>query len=469
MDIEQKIIVAFEFGSSAICGIAGYRNPDGKFNILGLEIERKPESIQRGVIYNIDTTTNAIKSIVERLNSKLKTQITRAYVGLAGQSLHSVENEVERELETKVKVTEEIVDSLKDTNLDEMSRKYENSEVHHIVPQEYYIGHSQVINPVGVQAEQIKACYVNIIARKALRENIEQCMAKAGLEIVDILISPLMLANSLLTDNDKRSGCALVDFGAGTTTVLVYTNNILRKLVVLPIGGNNITADIANCTKTFQEEAESIKRKYGVAFVANKKENPQPIEISNYRTTDENEIQYIVGARQEEIITNVWFQVKEESEKLLAGIFVTGGAALIKGMDDAIRHITNFDRLRTAKPLITRAEVAQNVSTPTDVNVDTLIALLLSGDKNENCVSGAPVLPVDGEKAGGSGEDSSGGNGDVGNTEGEPAPKPGEDEDKEGKKGKKRKKSGSSLANTLRSIGSKLAGFVAEEEEDEDD
>ncbi len=390
METGQNIIVAFEFGSSAICGIAGYKKPDGKFDILGLEIERTPESIQRGVIYNIDTTTTAIKNIVNRLSSKLKTQITKAYVGLAGQSLHSVKNEVDRILETKVKVTDEIVYNLMDNNLDTLAAKYENSEVHHVIPQEYVIGHAQVNNPVGVQAEQIKACYVNIIARKTLRENIEQCMSKAGLEIVEpLLISPLSLAEFLLSDSDKRSGCALVDFGAGTTTVLVYTNNILRKLVVLPIGGNNITADIANCTQMFQEEAETVKRKYGIAFVEAKADNPQIIEISNDRTIDENELQFIVGARQEEIIANAWHHIKDESEKLLAGIIITGGAAQIKKMDEAIRHLTNFDRLRIAKPLVTCTEVAQDVSTPSDVNIDTLIALLLSG--TENCVSGDPV------------------------------------------------------------------------------
>ncbi len=390
METGQNIIVAFEFGSSAICGIAGYKKPDGKFNILGLEIERDSESVQRGVIYNIDTTTTAIKNIVERLSAKLKTKITKAYVGLAGQSLHSVVNKVDRPLETKVKITEEVVDNLKDNNIDTIHAKYENSEVHYVVPQEYTIGPSQVGNPVGIQAERIKASYVNIIARKTLRENIEQCMSKAGLEIVEpILISPLALADSLLSDSDKRSGCALIDFGAGTTTVLVYTNNILRKLVVIPIGGNNITADIANCTITFPNEAEEIKRKHGIAYVEKKKEKPQAIEISNDRTIDENELQVIVGARQEEIIANAWHHIKEESDKLIAGIVITGGAAQIKAMNEAIRRFTNFDRLKPAKPLVTCVEVAQDITTPTDVNIDTLIALLLSGEKN--CVSGDPI------------------------------------------------------------------------------
>ncbi len=454
METGQNIIVAFEFGSSAICGIAGYKKPDGKFNILGLEIERKPESIQRGVIYNIDTTTTAIKNIVGRLNSKLKTQITKAYVGLAGQSLHSVENEVDRVLETKVKVTDEIVCNLMDNNLDTLAEENPDWEVFDAVPQEYLIGHSSVINPVGVQAEQIKARYVNVIARKTLRENIKQCMERAGLEIVDTLISPLTLSNFLLSENDKRSGCALVDFGASTTTVSVFIKGMLRHLVVIPIGGDNITIDIVQCKKVFPDVAEGIKRKHGAAYVSTTTDNPQSIDINSDRTIDENDLQTIIGARQEEIIANAWNHIEGFRDNLIEGVVITGGAAQIKNMCEAIRHFTNFERVKAAKSLITLTEVAQGISPPAEVNLDTLVALLLSGEVN--CVNG--------EIMGGSDDD----NNDDDEEQNDNGKKGPDDDEQKGKqKGEKEeKKEGGSSISKFKAFFEALIHAVSEEEED---
>ncbi len=388
MGTEQNIIVAFEFGSSAICGIAGQKKPDGTVKVLGLEIEKAPGSVQRGVIYNIDTTTTAIKNIATRLGDKLKVRVTKAYVGISGQSLHTERNVITRKFDTKVKVTAELTDNLNDNN---RSTQYKDSDILDVVPQEYVMGHHREVDPIGVQTEGIEAHYVNIVARRVLSDNIKQCMKKAGVGIVETFISPIALADALLGDNDKRSGCALVDFGAETTTVSVYTSNILRSLVVIPLGGNNITADLVNGKQLFRDEAENMKRKYGIAYVATETDKPQSIPISNNRTIDENELLSIIGARQEEIIANIWEQVKDRSRNLLAGIITTGGAAQIKDMTEAIKHHTGFDRVKAAKSLITSVEVSHGVNTPRDVNLDTLIALLMCG--TDSCVEETKETP----------------------------------------------------------------------------
>ncbi len=390
MGTEQNIIVALEFGSYAICGIAGQRKPDGTMKVLGLEIEKVAGSVRRGVIYNIDTTTTAISNIVNHLSDKLKVKVTKAYVGISGQSLHTEQNVIKRNFETKLKVTTELTDNLKENNI---ATEYKDFEILDVIPQEFIVGHHTVIDPVGIQTESIEARYVNVIARKVLQENIRQCMQKAKVEIADIFISPIALADKLLTDSEKRSGCALADFGAGTTTVSVYTSNMLRSLVVIPLGGNNITTDLINSKQLYQEEAEGLKRKNGIAYVAADTEMPQTFPINNNRTIDENELQSIIGARQEEIIANVWNQIEEVSEKLLAGIIITGGAALIKDMTEAIKHHTDFDRVKVAKSLVTLVEVAQGVNTPQDVNIDTLIALLMHG--TDSCVEKkVPATPT---------------------------------------------------------------------------
>lgn len=379
MGADKEIIVALEFGTSAIRGIAGKKKADGTIQILDIEQERTTDAIQRGVIYNIDKTTQAITQIIGRLNDRLNINIVRAYVGVGGQSLRTASNYVSRGLEMKVKITPEIVDNLMDNN---RTTQYTDAEILDVVPQEYIVGNRAITDPIGIQSDQIEARFMNVIARKSLLENIHKCMKLAEVEIADIFISPLALADALLTDSEKRSGCALVDFGAGTATVAVFTANLLRHLVVIPLGGANITNDIAAAHQMDFEEAEALKRKHGIAYVAADSDNPQMIPISNDRTLSENELQYIIGARQEEIIMNVWQQIKNLSDKLLAGIVITGGAAQLKDMPEAIKHFTQFQKVKSAKSLITATEVGTGVTTPQGNSIDTLIALLMHGDTN---------------------------------------------------------------------------------------
>lgn len=381
MGADKDIIVALEFGTSAIRGIAGRRKADGTIQILDIEKENIANAIQRGVIYNIDKTTQAITTIVSRLNERLNMLVVRAYVGIGGQSLHTAGNVVSRNMETKVKITPEIVDNLKDNNL---TTQYSKSRILEVVPQEYIVGNRTVTDPVGIQSEQIEARFMNVVAKNTLIENIQKCMRMANIEIVDMLISPLALADVLLTDSEKRSGCAMVDFGAGTTTVAIYNGNLLRHLTVIPLGGNNITDDIATGHQMESDEAETLKRKRGIAYVAAESDNPQMLPISNDRTISENDLLYIIGARQEEIIANVWSHIEPVSDKLLSGIVITGGAAQLKDMPEAIKHFTQFSKVKAAKSLITTAEVAAAVTTPQGISIDTLIALLMHG--KENCV-----------------------------------------------------------------------------------
>ena len=137
-------------------------------------------------------------------------------------------------------------------------------------------------------------------------------------------ISPIALADSVLTEAEKRSGCALVDLGADTTTVSVYSKNILRHLAVIPLGSNNITKDIASLQME-ESDAEKMKLKYASAYTENADiDNDLMLPIDNERKVDSRKFIEIVESRLEEIVANVWYQVPAEySDKLLGGIILT--------------------------------------------------------------------------------------------------------------------------------------------------
>ena len=451
MEAKNDIIVALEFGTSSIRGIAGRKRQDGSVQILGLEKEDAIDSIQKGVIYNIDRTTSAIHNIVGRLSDKLGVRITRAYVGLAGQSLHTEPNTNKRNMETTVKVTPELIDNMLDIN---RQTQYAGADILDVVVQEYLVGQKPATDPVGIQCDNIEARFLNVVAKTSLRENIEKCMRNANVAIADFIISPLALADALLTPPEKRSGCALVDFGAGTTTISYYKENILRKLVVLPLGGDTITGDIMNVLQVDQEEAERLKRKYGLAYSPTMVEQPKQIAISNDRVADENLLLGIIANRQEEIVLNVGNQLKDFVPNMLSGIVITGAAAQMGDMVTAINQLTKITRVKNARSLIVSAEVADGVSAPQGTSSDTLIALLMKAE-----VGCTEVIKAVEEKTDDEEEKKT-------DDEQKEAEKREEEKAKEIRKTKKEKKIG--FWGRMREIGKKTIDAVTSGEEEED-
>ena len=390
MGAEKDIIIAVELASTAIRAIAGKREPDGSMQVLAFAQEESSNTIRKGIIDNIDKTTQALTRVVGKLNDKLGVRVKSIYIGLGGQSLRSVYNRVLLQFDGLELLSHKTIDKMRDTNSGVV---YPNAEIKEVVPQEFTIGSRSIVDPVGMQAEAIEANFINIIARTTLEENIRKCVAGAGLEIQEVFISPLCEASALLTANEKRSGCALVDMGADTTTVSVYTNNILRHLCVIPLGGSNVTSDITSL-KVEAEEAEELKKKYGIALRSDSEDKTgQKINLSFGRTEDEEKLQEIVEARYEEIIANVWHHISAYKDKMLSGIIVTGGAARIPDLQRAFaRQAGNDLNVRIVKGLPENISISFGVQAGDPDRLYILYALLLAG--KENCVGEATEDPV---------------------------------------------------------------------------
>ena len=390
MGAEKDIIIAVELASTAIRAIAGKREPDGSMQVLAFAQEESSNTIRKGIIDNIDKTTQALTRVVGKLSDKLGVRIKSIYVGLGGQSLRSVHNRVLLQFDGLELLSHKTIDKMRDTNSGVV---YPNAEIKEVVPQEFTIGNRSVVDPVGMQAEMLEANFINIIARTMLEENIRKCVTGAGLEVQEVFISPLCEANALLTANEKRSGCALVDMGADTTTVSVYFNNILRHLCVIPLGGSNVTSDITSL-KVEAEEAEELKKKYGTAYRSDSEDKTgQKINLSFDRTEDEEKLQEIVEARYEEIIANVCHHISAYKDKMLSGIIVTGGAARIPDLPKAFSRQTSGDlNVRIAKGLPENVTISYGVQVGDPDRLYTLYGLLLAG--KENCVGELSEDPV---------------------------------------------------------------------------
>ena len=377
----KEFIVAIELGSSKVTGIAGQKNLDGSINVLAVVKEESSSFIRRGVAYNIDKTALCIANIVKKLTNQLKTEITKVYVGVGGQSIRSVRNVISKDLPADTKVTEQMVIDLMDAN---DAIKYSDQEKLSHVIQEYKVDSQYQIDPVGIQCSHLEGNFLNILQRYTFYKNLNKCFENAGVNVAEMFIAPIALADSVLTETEKRSGCALVDIGAETTTVCVYNKNILRHLAVIPLGSRNITKDIASL-QIEEGDAENMKIKYGCAYTDNADiDNNLVYPIDKDRVVDSRKFIEIVEGRLEEIIENVWNQIPSDyyEKLLLGGIILTGGGSNIKNIEKAFCNYTHLDKIRVAK--FVNYTVKSNNA---DINakngmMNTLLGLLIKGDQN---------------------------------------------------------------------------------------
>ena len=378
--MSTEFIVAIELGSSKMTGIAGKKNLDGSIQVLAFVKEDSSTFIRKGVVYNIDKTAQCLTTIINKLQKQLKRTITQVYVGVGGQSIRSIRNVIAKDLTNEAVVTQEMVVELMDANRNVV---YPDQEILDAAVQEYKVDSQYQLDPVGIQCNRIEGNFLNILQRKTFYKNLNMCFETAGINIAELYLAPLALADSVLTETEKRSGCALVDMGADTTTVSVYSKNILRHLAVIPLGSNNITKDIASLQME-ESDAEKLKLRYASAYTDNSDiDNNMKYSIDNDRQVESRKFIEIVEGRLEEIIANVWCQVPEEyCDKLLGGIILTGGASNMKNIETAFQNYTHIDKIRIAKFVTPTITSTINEITAHDGSMNTVLGLLAKGDIN---------------------------------------------------------------------------------------
>ena len=411
----KEFIVAIELGSSKMTGIAGQKNLDGSITVLAVAKEDSSQIIRKGVVYNIDKTAQCLQGIIKKLESQLKTQIVQVYVGVGGQSVRGVRNVVAKDLPAGTIVTDAMIDELVYANRD---ANYPDQEILDTAVQEYKVDSQFQQDPVGIQCTRLEGNYLNILQRKAFYKNWNRCFEVAGVSIAEMLNAPLALADAVLTEAERRSGCVLIDLGADTTTVSVYTKNILRHLAVIPLGGNNITKDIATLQME-EADAEKMKLKYASAYTDNNEiDNNLKYSIDKDRQVESRRFIEIVEGRLEEIIENAWYQVPTEYyDKMLGGIVLTGGGANMKNIERAFQNHTHIEKIRVAKAPVQIVSGGNDDIKSKNGMMNTVLGLLMKGDIN--CAGGA--LDPNGDLFGSQGASS----GSVANDQ-RPARKPGE-------------------------------------------
>ncbi len=373
-------IVAIELGSSKITGIAGKKNLDGSIKVLAVVKEDATSCIRKGVVNNIDKTVQALGTVIKKLENILKTKIARVYVGVNGQSIRSEKNIIVKQLPADTKVTVDMVNGLMDAN---RSMQYPDQEILDAVTQEYKVDNQLQVDPTGFICTRLEGNFLNILWRKSFYRNLNRCFENAGIAIAEMYLSPLSLADAVLTDAERRGGSVLVDLGAETTTVAVYYRDILRHLAVIPLGSNNITKDLTSLQME-DKTAEEMKLKYAAAYTDSSEiDMGKTYPIDHDRNIDMPKFVEIVEARLQEIIENAWHQVPDEYiGKLLGGIVLTGGGSNMKDIDKAFKILTHTDKVRIAGSVTTTIISKSSAVTAKDGTMCTVLGLLAKGNMN---------------------------------------------------------------------------------------
>lgn len=377
----KEFIVAIELGSSKMTGIAGRKNPDGSMTILAVAKEDSTSYIRKGVVYNIDKTAQGLSNIISKLKNTLQTDITQVYVGIGGQSIHSINNSVIKDLPIDAIISQDMVNELMDNN---RNMTYPEYEIQDAVTEEYKVDSQYQDDPVGIQAKHLEGNFLNIVWRRSFYRSLNKSLENAGITIAEMYIAPLVMADNVLSEAEKRAGCVLVDLGAETTTMSVYYRNKLRYIAVIPLGGNNITKDLESL-QLEETEAEALKIKYGSAYTDPATIDPNEfINVDSTRSIKRMQLVDVIEARTLEIIENVRSLIPAEyADKLICGIVLTGGGSNMKNIETAFRNATNMEKVRVAKTTAININSKDSVrGIAEDGTMNTILSLVAKGTMN---------------------------------------------------------------------------------------
>ncbi|MFP4470226.1 MAG: cell division protein FtsA, partial [Bacteroidales bacterium] len=344
----SNIIVGLDIGTTKIAAIVGRRSEHGKVEILG---HGKTESIgvKRGVVSNIENTVQSIRRAVEEAELKSGAEIKYVNVGIAGQHIKSLQHRGSL-------IRENNDEEINQQDIDKLLHSMYNlnmspgEEIIDVIPQEYIIDNEQGIrHPIGMLGNSLEANFHIIIGQTTAAKNIYKCVRKAGLEVVDLILEPIASSKAVLSDEEKEAGVVLVDIGGGTTDIAIFQDGIIRHTAVIPLGGDILTEDVKEGCTIIRKHAEELKVKFGSAL-ANENKEEEIVAIPGLRGRPPKEISLknlasIIQARMEELIEHIYYEIKNSGyeKKLIAGIVLTGGGAMLRHAAQLTEFMTGMD------------------------------------------------------------------------------------------------------------------------------
>lgn len=352
---KNRIITGLDIGTTKVTAVIGEVTSDGRVDIVGIG-NAPSKGLRKGVIINIENTVKAIQEACKEAQHMAGVHVDSVYASIAGDHIKGFNSRgviaisrKNREISEKDKAR--AIEAAKAVAIPA------DHEVIHVLPQEYLVdNHDGIKDPVGMRGVRMEVDAHIVTSATTSKENILKCIKKAGYDVKSITMEQLASSEAVLSPDERELGVALIDIGGGTTDVAVYVEGHIWHSYVLPLGGNNITNDIAVGLKTPYDEAEKIKKRYGYAIMdlVNDEEMIKVPSRGNRknRFVSRKILAEIIEPRVEEIFK----MVKEDIETagyadlISSGIVITGGSSLMEGMIEFGEEIFNIP-IRRGEPM----------------------------------------------------------------------------------------------------------------------
>ncbi len=331
---KEGVVVGLDIGTTKICAIVAERSDRG-LDIIGMGTHPS-RGLRKGMVVDIDATVSCIKAAVEEAELMTDCEISSVYAGISGGHIRSSNSHgivAVKDREVREGDLKRVFDAAKAVAIP-MDR-----EVLHVIPQEYIVDDQEGIrDPRGMSGVRLEAKIHIVTAAVSSAQNIVKCCNKAGLNVIDIILEPLASGAAVLADDERELGVCLIDIGGGTTDIAVLSGGAVKHTSVLALGGAHISNDIAVGLRTPAEEAERIKKKFGVA-AARFLSSDDVLTIPSVGGRRPREVSRkilceIIEPRVDEILSLARQDLEKAklADRIPSGVVLTGGCSALEGM-----------------------------------------------------------------------------------------------------------------------------------------
>jgi cell division protein FtsA len=340
----DHILVGLEIGTSKICVVVGDSKADGSIKILGVG-QAPSRGVRKGEIVDFDTAQKCVHEALVDAEEKSDVMIQSVYLGVTGAHIESFNNRgIIAVPEDQEEITDADCDNVR-SSAREVSIPAQNMFIHSILQHYYVDGQEGILNPVGMMGNKLEADFHIIHGIGTRVKNAVRCVKEIPLEVEDVVFNPLAAAQVVLNQHQKNLGALAIDIGGGTTDYLMYVDGAVRQSGSLGIGGDHITNDISMGLRIPMARAEKLKIEEGSVTLG--------MSLPGETVTLKDDSGFAgKEVERETLNTIIHMRVRETFELLRrkleaggdlhllgAGIFITGGSSLLRGIDALAQEI----------------------------------------------------------------------------------------------------------------------------------
>lgn len=348
-----KVFASIDVGTSKVCTIVANIGDEDTIQILG-SATVPSKGVHKGLVVDMDAATEAITDSVRRAERTSGLKIESAFVGVTGKHINAINSRgvvatTRNDRRVTVDDLDRVLESARSITLPSDRRLL------HVLPRHYTLdGTVRVQEPVGMHGFRLDVETHIVTAAAASVQNLIKSVRGAGVEVEDLVFTPLAAGEAVLSEHEMNSGVLAADIGAGTTDVAIFKDGCVWHSAIFPVGGYQVTRDIAIGLGVSNDMAEEMKKKYGNVSASNGADPVEfsELEVGNRHTVSYRELNDIIRARLQEMLQLVMMEIPHDKreEIIPSGLVLSGGTSRIPGMEAMAREALNMEHVRLGFP-----------------------------------------------------------------------------------------------------------------------